>query len=436
MTAPHIPPHDLAAEQGALASVIIDSDTWATVGLLDPEAFYRETHRTVWRVMQAMHAEGQPLEDLEMIHSRANAMSGMEVDLSFFIGLMREHVTALYAGQYVARLRDLHAQRTYIRDANRLTRLILDGLSTQDELAEAASKLPLLFERRTRSSVTGHSAALDQALTEMMAPESSAIPTEFPDLNAQLLGFEPGALYILAARPAMGKSALGYGFALHAAGLGHPVAFASLEMPARQLVMRALATAAGVDGQRIRQRRMTAMDQQRIKQAAERQRHLPISYLEATDQTGASLAADARKLRAAGKLDLLVIDYLQLVESGKASENRQQEVAQLSRSLKKLALELEVPIIVLSQLSRAVEMRGGNKRPQLSDLRDSGSIEQDADVVMFIYREEYYEPNTDQQGVAEIIIGKQRSGPVGTVKLSYSAEFVRFGSLSGMRVGA
>ncbi|MFD1734929.1 replicative DNA helicase [Deinococcus malanensis] len=155
-----------------------------------------------------------------------------------------------------------------------------------------------------------------------------------------------------------------------------------------------------------------------------------MTYLEATDQTGASIARDARKLRAAGQLDLLLIDYLQLVESGRSgSENRVQEVSHISRLLKKLAMELQIPVIVLSQLSRAVEARP-NKRPVLSDLRESGAIEQDADTVMFIYRDEYYHPNTDQQGIAEVIVGKQRNGPVGSVRLAYNSEFVRFANLS------
>jgi replicative DNA helicase len=245
----------------------------------------------------------------------------------------------------------------------------------------------------------------------------------------------PDNLYVTEGYLVTHNSAMGYGMALHAATLGHPVAFASLEMPARQLVTRALAASAGVDSHRIRHHTLSTYDRARLQKAADAQRALPISYLEATDQTGASIARDARKLRTQGKLDMLVIDYLQLVESGKASENRVQEISQLTRLLKKLAMELEIPIIVLSQLSRAVEQRQ-EKRPMLSDLRESGSVEQDADVVLFLYRDEYYDKKTEDQGIAEVIIAKQRSGPVGTVKLSYTAEMIRFGDLYQMAAAA
>jgi len=228
----------------------------------------------------------------------------------------------------------------------------------------------------------------------------------------------------------MGKTGLGYSFALNTSKAGHSVVVASLEMSAKQLAMRALATSVSVDLSKIRQRTTSGPERERLRSHAARTRNLPITYLEAADQTSLSIARDVRKHHAQRNCDLLLIDYLQLIESGKdGNENRVQEVSTISRNLKKLALELQIPVVLLSQLSRAVELRPDH-RPQLSDLCESGAIEQDADAVMFIYRDEYYNPHTDQQGIAEIIIGKQRSGPVGSVNLSYSAEYVRFGSLT------
>ncbi|MFD1732665.1 replicative DNA helicase [Deinococcus malanensis] len=306
----------------------------------------------------------------------------------------------------------------------------MEGDLNAEELATLASQLGSALEVRSRHQFTTHAQAIDAALADIESPLPNAITTGYADLDDQILGFEPGAMYVLAARPAMGKTAMGYSFALTTAKSGRHVGVASLEMPAKALALRALATAASVDLNRIRQRTTNGPDRERLRMHASRTRGLPITYLEATDQTGASIARDARKLRAAGQLDLLLIDYLQLVESGRSgSENRVQEVSHISRLLKKLAMELQIPVIVLSQLSRAVEARP-NKRPVLSDLRESGAIEQDADTVMFIYRDEYYHPNTDQQGIAEVIVGKQRNGPVGSVRLAYNSEFVRFANLS------
>nr|WP_280527597.1 DnaB-like helicase C-terminal domain-containing protein [Deinococcus humi] len=329
----------------------------------------------------------------------------------------------------------MHARRLTIRAAYTLIHHAAEGDLTGEELATLASQVVTPLDQRARHQFVSHAQAIDAALADLDNPVPDAIHTGFPDLDQEILGFEPGALYVLAARPAMGKTALGYGFALNAARAGHGVAVASLEMSPKALSLRALATDAGVDLNRIRHRTLSPMERNRLGAAGHRLRSLPIQFMDATDQTGASIARDARVLHAAGQLDLLLIDYLQLIESGKnGGENRQQEVSQISRSLKKLAMELQIPVVVLSQLSRGVEARP-SKRPMLSDLRESGAIEQDADTVMFIYRDEYYNPHTDQQGVAEIILGKQRNGPVGSVLLSYSSEFVRFGNLARDVVG-
>nr|WP_255639468.1 DnaB-like helicase C-terminal domain-containing protein [Deinococcus betulae] len=343
---------------------------------------------------------------------------------------MTAETTGFYAEHYAAELRRLHGRRETIRRSHQAIHHATEGDLSAEELAALVSQIGGALEDRRKQGFTTHAQAIDAALADIESTAPNALSTGFSDLDDQILGFEPGALYVLAARPAMGKTALGYSFGLHTARNGGHVGVASLEMPAKALALRALATAAGVDLHAIRQRTTSAMDRERLRVQASRMRALPITYFEATDQTGASIARDARQLRQAGQLDLLLIDYLQLIESGKGgNENRVQEVSAISRSLKKLAMELEIPIVVLSQLSRAVEMRP-NHRPMLSDLRESGAIEQDADTVMFIYRDEYYNKETDQQGIAEVIVAKQRSGPVGTVRLSFSSEYVRFGNLN------
>lgn len=423
-------------EHKALASVLIDPDAWTHLAELPEGAWTTPTTQAFRNVLISLHASGLPLDDHALILQRAAEIgAAQQVNVALLVGLQgMADFTALYAPHYAEELRHLHARREITRSSFRLIHHAVEGDLSPEDLATLASQLVGPLDVRTRHAFTTHAQAIDAALADIENPIPNAISTGYADLDDQILGFEPGGMYVLAARPSMGKTALGYSFVLNLAKTGRPVAVASLEMPAKSLALRALATAASVDLQRIRQRTTTGPERERLRVHAGRTRALPITYMEASDQTGATIAQDARRLHAAGRLDLLLIDYLQLIETGKGgSENRQQEVSQLSRQLKKLAMELQIPVVVLSQLSRAVEARP-NKRPVLSDLRESGAIEQDADTVMFIYRDEYYNPNTDQQGIAEVIVSKQRSGPVGSVRLAYNSEFVRFANLSRTEV--
>lgn len=430
VTAPRPLPHNHDLERQALASVLIDPGAWTYLAPLPAEAWHNPATRELAGLLHDLHAAGQPLDDHGLILARAAETGrGHMVNLAFLTGVATAETTAYYAEHYADELRRLHGRRDTIRRSHQLIHHATEGDLSPEELATLASQVGGTLEDRRKVGFTSHAQAIDQALAEIESDTPNAISTGYVDLDAEILGWEPGALYVLAARPAMGKTALGYSFVTNAAQNGLRVAVGSLEMRASQLTTRAIATAASVDLNKIRQRTLTPSEKQRCRNTAARLRDLPITFMDATDQTGASIARDARTLRQAGKLDLLLIDYLQLIESGKTgSENRQQEVSTISRNLKKLAMELQIPVIVLSQLSRAVETRP-NKKPVLSDLRESGAIEQDADTVMFIYRDEYYHPNTDQQGVAEVIIGKQRNGPVGSVRLAYNSEFVRFKDL-------
>ena len=432
MNGQFVPPHNSALEVKTLASVMIDPDgAWPHVRELPAEAFYSEQARALFRAMQGLHAQGQPIDEPELLVQRA-AENGdaMWVQTAFLLGVLTSEITAFYVEHYVASLRELHGRREGLQLALKFAHHAVQGDLETEELRTLGSQVALAVENRRRTGFSTHANAVDAALADIESSTPNALSTGYYDLDQTILGFEPGALYVLAARPAMGKTGLGYSFALNTAKTGRGVVVASLEMSAKQLAMRALATAASVDLSRIRQRTTTGPERERLRSHAERTRGLPITYLEAADQTGLSIARDVRRHHAEGRCEFLMIDYLQLIESGKGgNENRVQEVSTISRNLKKLALELQIPVVVLSQLSRAVEARP-DRRPRLSDLRESGAIEQDADTVMFIYRDEYYNPNTDQQGIAEIIIGKQRSGPIGSARLSYSAEYVRFGSLT------
>jgi len=433
MTAPLIPPHNHELEVKTLASVMIDPDgAWPHVSDLPGEAFHSQAARALYRAMTELHAQGLPIDEPELLVQRASENGDdMWVNLAYLTGVLASEITAFYVQHYVSTLRDLHGRREGMDLAFRFAHHAAQGDLPGEELRTLGSQIASALENRRHTGFSTHASAVDAALADIERSTPDALSTGYYDLDNALLGFEPGALYVLAARPAMGKTGLGYSFALNAAKSGHGVVVASLEMSAKQLAMRALATAASVDLSRIRQRTTNGPERERLRSHAARTRSLPITYLEAADQTGLSIARDVRKHHAQGHCDLLLIDYLQLIESGRdGSENRVQEVSTISRNLKKLALELQIPVIVLSQLSRAVETRP-NHRPQLSDLRESGAIEQDADIIMFIYRDEYYTKDACKEpGVAEIIIAKQRNGPTGTVKLAFMNAMTRFENLA------
>jgi replicative DNA helicase len=255
------------------------------------------------------------------------------------------------------------------------------------------------------------------------------LPTDFKELDRLLSGLWPQDLVILAARPGMGKTALALTVALNVAKNGVPVGFFSLEMSKEQLVQRLLAAEAKIDQKRLRTARLEDEDWQKLIDAAGRVSAAPIYINDTPAPSVREIRAKAKRLKGERGLGLIVVDYLQLMQSTRRTENRQQEIAEISRSLKGLAKELDLPVLALSQLSRAVEQRQ-EKRPVMSDLRESGSLEQDADVIMFIYREEYYLKDSEKKGIAEIIVAKQRNGPVGTVELAFLKEYACFVNLA------
>jgi replicative DNA helicase len=326
--------------------------------------------------------------------------------------------------------------RRLIKVAGEISRLGYQEEKETDELLDKAESL--IFEISQKRRVQGFANVKDvlmdtfDRLEELHENNSevTGIPSGFKDLDRMTSGFQDSDLVIIAARPSMGKTALALNMAQNiAVGEDIPIAIFSLEMAKSQLVQRMLCSEAQVDSHRLRTGKLKDRDWQRLSEAAGRLGEADIFIDDTPGLTAMEMRAKSRRIKAEHGLGLIVIDYLQLMQSSAQTESRQQEVSQLSRSLKGLARELDVPVVSLSQLSRAVEQRN-DKRPRLSDLRSSGSIEQDADVVAFIYRDEYYNPDTEKQGITEVILGKQRNGPVGTVELAFQKEYTRFVDLA------
>ena len=437
-----IPPHSLEAEQSVLGAILLDYQVLDEIeGLLTtPEAFYAEAHRKIYAAMQGLRAEGSPVDLVTLAEelSRRGELDGVG-GISYLMQLSEATPTAAYAEHYARIVAEKWTLRRLIQAAGEAMRLAYEEAGSLDEILDQAGKRILEValaqtevEARSMRELVHETFEHIEALFQNKG-ETAGVRTGFKELD-QLIGtLAPGSLNIIAARPAMGKTAFALTIAQHAAlkeGVG--VGIYSLEMPAAQLVLRMMCSEARIDMNRVRLGQLSDRDFSRLVDVAGRLSEAPIFIDDTPDLTLMELRARARRLRSQHNVGLIIIDYLQLMSGpggGQKGENRQQEIAAISRGLKALARELGVPVIALSQLSRAVEARP-NKRPMLSDLRESGSIEQDADLVMFIYRDEYYNPHSEKAGIAEIIVGKQRNGPTGTVELQFHAQHVRFNDLA------
>ncbi len=440
---PRIPPHNNDAEISVLGSVLLDND--ALIQLSDSvsaEMFYREGHRKIFTCMRGLQERGEPV-DLVTLSDELRTRGQLDEvgGLSYLIGLSEQVPTAAYAEHYARIVQEKHTLRTLIQASGRVMQLAYEAQLPLEDLLDRSEKL--IFEVAEQKKGGEATQAMGDVVHDTfeyitLLHSNKGIPdgvsSGFRDLDEQISGFQKGSLNVLAARPSMGKTAFALSIAQNVALRGEKVvAVFSLEMPAVQLALRMLCSEGRVDMNRIRSGQLGERDFERLAHSAGRLAEAPMVIDDEPDLTVNALRSKLRRISAQhGQLGLVVIDYLQLMSGSKGSggnENRQQEISLISRQLKNIAREMEVPVIVLSQLSRAVEQRP-NHRPMLSDLRESGAIEQDADIVMFIYRDEYYNKETDQQGIAEIIIGKQRNGPVGTVKLQFHSSHVRFNDLA------
>ena len=433
------PPHSIQAEESLLGAMLLSRDAIAAaVEVVSADDFYKPVHGHVYDAITALFGQGEPVDPVTVADQlrRAgllDAVGGPAALVSLQAGTPAVGSAARYG-----RIVEEHAMlRRLIGVAGEIAEL---GYEPPDDVAMAVDRAESLVfdvaQRRVTDSMAPLRELLEQKLDhlEMLYERGESItgvPTGYTDLDERLAGLQPSNLVIVGARPSMGKTSFALGIAAHAALEAQtPVLFFSLEMSHLELTQRLLCAEARVDATRMRNGRLHESDWPKISHAVGRLAEAPMFIDDNPHLTVMEIRAKARRLKSrAGGLGLIIIDYLQLMTGRHNAENRQVEVSEMSRGLKILARELEVPVVALSQLSRNLEMRA-DKRPQLADLRESGSLEQDSDVVMFIYREELYNPETPDRGTAEIIVSKHRNGPTGAVQLAFLDHYTRFANMA------
>ncbi len=439
--APLVPPQNLEAEESVLGSMLLSATAIGTVTeIVDGADFYRESHAKAYRAALALWAKGEPVDAITL----ANELEERgEIDAVGGRGRIAELAALVPAAanveHYARIVKENATLRALIRAGQEIVRLGHERPGETTDLVDRAEQLVFELSQQRVSGDFDHIEALLKDGFEQITRlyESGAdltgVPSGFRDIDRLTSGFQPGNLIILAARPSMGKSALALCMAANL-GVRHstPVALFTLEMSKAEVTQRLMCSEAKVESNRLRSGKLAPDDWPRLTGACDRLAKAPIFVDDTGSTTMMELRSKARRLKSRQPgLGLIVVDYLQLMTSGGTVENRVQEVSQISRSLKVLARELDVPILALSQLSRRVEERH-DKRPLLSDLRESGSIEQDADLVFFVYRDEYYnQEESDAQGIAEVICSKHRNGPIDTVKLSFLKRYAKFSDLAG-----
>ena len=421
-------------------SMLLDKDAVIdAIEVLKEESFYREDNKMIFSAILSLYAKNEPID---LITVKAELLESGNFDkiggLDYLSTLPEKVPTTANVDKYIKIVEEKAMTRKLIQTANELVALGYDETEEVDKILDLAEKK--IFDLSQNKSVKGYDSIKDILVTSFVELEKlynqkgkiSGITTGFADLDRQTSGLHNSDLIIVAARPAMGKSALAINIATNAALKDKvPVVIFNLEMSKEQVVNRILCSEAMVDGNKIRTGQIEDDDWMKLATASGILSEAPI-YID--DTPGISIMeirAKCRKLKMEKNIGLVVVDYLQLVQgsSGKKNASREQEISEISRSLKILAKELDVPVIALSQLSRAAEQRKEDHRPMLSDLRESGAIEQDADIVMFIYREDYYNPETENKNIAEIILAKHRGGATGTVNLLWLGNYTKFANL-------
>ncbi len=434
-----VPPQNLDAEESVLGAMMLSPGAIGAVSeILDAGDFYRESHAKIYRAALSLYARGEPVDAITLVDVLEERSELEDVGGRIRIHELAALVPAAANAAHYARIvREMATLRGLIRTGQEIARLGWERPGETDVLVDRAEQI--LFDL-SQDRVTTEFAHIDQLLKESFeritqlyeaGADVTGTATGFKELDRLTSGFQPGNLVIVAARPSMGKSALGLCMAANlAVREGVPVGIFTLEMSKSEVTQRLMCSEAKVESQRLRTGKLAVDDWPRLTAACDKLAKAPIFV----DDTGSinlmEIRSKARRLKSSQPgLGLILIDYLQLMTSGTTAENRVQEVSQISRSLKVLARDLDVPILAMSQLSRAVEQRH-DKRPILSDLRESGSIEQDADLVMFIYRDEYYNDESDQQGIAEVNVAKHRNGPTDGIKLSFLKRYAKFSDLA------
>jgi len=436
-----VPPHSIDAEQSVLGGLLIDNGAFDKVGdVVTDGDFYRDDHRRIFRHVSRLIERGKPADVVTVDEAiKVSEDKDKTGGITYLAALAGNTPSAHNVRRYAEIVRECAVLRKLIEVSAEIADSALNrmGKDVGQLLDEAESKVFQIAEAgaRTRQGFMEIQPLLTQVMERIdllyhkdNPSDITGIPTGYRDLDRETSGLQPGDLIIIAGRPSMGKTALALNMAEHAAVENKlPVAIFSMEMSGSQLAMRMLGSIGRLDQHKLRTGRLSDDDWNRLTNAVGKLHDAPILVDESGALNALELRARARRLhRQYGKLGLIVVDYLQLMQASSEGENRATEISEISRSLKSLAKELKVPVVALSQLSRAVEQRTGPKRPIMSDLRESGAIEQDADLILAIYREEVYTPDTPERGVAEIIILKQRNGPIGTVKLTFLGEYTRF----------
>ncbi len=431
-----IPPHNIEAEQAVLGALLLAPESFATVAeILKPSDFYGEGHREIYRTLQELAEVGRPIDLVTVTEAlKQKDLLDKVGGASYLASLAGAVPTAANVGYYAQIVAEKGLLRTLIGTCTQLVAKAYDeGVESErifDEAEQMIMELSIRRQSRGYRSLKELLVSTLEQIEQMYINKGAAtgLATGFDALDRMTLGMQPSDLILLAARPSMGKTSLGLNIARNVAAGGVPVAIFSLEMSGDQVVQRLLCAEALIDQQRLRTGRLTGDDWSRLLNAATRLSEVPIFIDDTPAISLLELRSKARRLKIEHGIGFLVIDYLQLMQLGKRVENRVQEISEISRFLKSLARELDIPVLALSQLSRAVEQRM-DKIPMLSDLRESGSLEQDSDVVLFIYRDDYYNPDSEKKGIADIIIAKQRNGPTGTVELAFLKEFTKFANL-------
>ncbi len=432
-----IPPNDIIAEQAVLGSMMVDNDAVITaIEVLKPSDFYREDNKEIYSAMFELYSLGKHIDSITLsdqlkLRGTLDKVGGTE----YIVSLIDLVPTTSNIENYVKIVEEKSTIRQLIKTANEIIKIGYSQTEEVDTLIEKAQKdiFDILQDRNSK----GYSSIKEILVTTFDIIENtfknkskvSGLETGFIDLDNQISGLNKSDLLIVAARPAMGKSAFVLNIATFVAKhLKVPVMIFSLEMSKEQLVSRILCSESEIDSKKIKNADLTSEDWLKLGNTSGELSNIPLYIDDTPGLSSAELRAKCRKAKLEKNIGLVIIDYLQLMESKTKGSSRQQEITEISRSLKILAKELSIPVIALSQLSRATESRIDH-RPMLSDLRESGAIEQDADIVMFLHREDYYNPSSEKGNIAEVIVAKNRSGATGTIELAWIGEYTRFANL-------
>ena len=434
-SSPKVPPHNLEAEQAVLGGILLNNDAMnQLMDILSPDDFYREAHATIFDAMVHLYNESEPI-DVITLSEALNRKNGLQkaggID---YLAVLVESVSTSAGIVYHAEIiRHASVRRRLISECSNISELCFQEQDETDDLLEKAEQTIFsIAESQIKDGFQDLNHVIKGSMEKVVkAGESqgflTGITTGFEYFDRLTAGLQPSDLIIVAGRPSMGKTALALNMGYNAAkNTKKGVAVFSLEMSRQQLGIRLLGFESRIDATRLRTGRLKKHEWQELIDSADRLSEIPIFIDDSSAITVLEMKAKCRRLKKRGELGLVIVDYMQLIQGRRSAESRQLEMSEISRALKGLAKDLDIPVVALSQLNRKVEDRP-NKRPQLADLRESGAIEQDADVIVFIYRDEFYNPQSEEsQNIAEIIIGKQRNGPTGSLKLTFLKELTRF----------